>query len=253
MNNLPKKVIFTLTCLLATCLISYALLIKGPFTIKNHQNTLQTQEKALWDEFSQKGITHKQLKKLKKKNKNLYTKSMEAYEKEMCSPTPLSPATISLINTVLSDFGFKKNKVKILSYTFQSPAASHDGKALLINEEIFTQFSLVAQKFLVAHELIHIMNQDSITEFCINQYANQNPSIDFKDLLERYSRYCEIRADFYAASKSAEYAQGYLAFMREVLVDEETEFYAQPLPTHPDDHERLHLAQNITDHYQRVV
>lgn len=240
-----EKRIFTLLAIGITCLV-YAFSERSDHTLSDVELALKQEHSPLWEKLEKYGITPDRIEKLIQEHQEFYQKEIKKYEKQMCCKEPLSAPLLKVVDEVLADFGFKSNEINILSYTFESPAASHE-HGLFINEAILGEFSLKAQRFLIAHELIHILHNDSIRAFVIELYARKNPAQSLSDLLIEYSQYCEKRADICASLKSPQYAQGYLDFMNAVLADEQADTYQDAAPSHPQDRERLEIAQNIVN------
>jgi hypothetical protein len=151
---------------------------------------------------------------------------------------------------VAQAFNFNADKLRIvLNHTDNgSPAYSNDME-LIIEMNLFPEFAQPVQKFIIAHELQHILQADCAQLRAIKKRVNQNyMSPSQTKLFESYNKFQEKRADFKAALQGIEWAQGYLAFAQEGL--KRCKSGAGNL--HPTWQERVAWAQDIVDHMQNI-
>lgn len=151
---------------------------------------------------------------------------------------------------VAQAFNFNADKLRIvLNRTNNgSPAYSNDME-LIIEMNLFPEFAQPVQKFIIAHELQHILQGDCTEIRTLKKRINQNNlSLSQTKLFETYNKFQEKRADFKAALHGTEWAQGYLAFAQEGL--KRCKSGAGNL--HPTWQERVDWAQEIVDHMQNV-
>ncbi|MBI2774958.1 M48 family metalloprotease [Candidatus Dependentiae bacterium] len=154
----------------------------------------------------------------------------------------LSPYFEKISQEVLNDFGVDKNEIFFTRTTKSAPAFT-SGKTIHIHEEEMKTLSKQEQKFVIGHELHHIMNQDSDLHTVIQNEADikkGNGSIDCP--LNTHCRFCEFRADIETALKNNEYAQGYKEFIQHYLIDNGR--YDSGI-THPKHKDRLALAEKL--------
>lgn len=200
---------------------------------------LAKQEKAVWQELEKIGVTRNQFDQAKAELQQEF-KDVDVVP---ANSKIVTPETATIIQTVLEEFGMDTN-TPIVAYEIQAPIAASD-KILFVNEAIFNQFSLPAQRFVVAHEVQHMLNQDTATTFTINKLRNNDERETETDHpVNRFSRFREERADIQTALTSKHWAENYETFAKEI-----SEKWGDPEdPTHPKNSERLVLAQNIVNH-----
>ena len=164
-------------------------------------------------------------------------------------PTPkkVAPAIKRLILNVFKEFDVDHKKIQIISHPIPAPIAT-TGKIILVNEEIFKKLSEQAQRFVIAHEIQHIINQDTSTGYLVYKLLPQEENVEgFDHPAHQFSRFREERADIQTALKSLQWAENYLTFTQEIMdmwgdTDDQT---------HPKNSERLELAQNIVNHMKQ--
>jgi len=213
-------------------------------TREHFSEQLAQQEKAAWQELEKIGITRNQFEQAKEELK-------ENYAREDVVPAnskSVSAETARIIKTVLEEFGVDNN-TPIVAYDIQAPIAASDN-ILFVNEAIFNQFSLPAQRFVVAHEIQHMRNQDTVSTFTINKLRESDEQeTDADHPINKFTRFREERADIQTALTSKHWAENYQTFAKEIS----KKWGDTEDPTHPKNSERLTLAQNIVNHMNNQV
>lgn len=167
------------------------------------------------------------------------------------TPNNVAKPIQSFVHGILKDHGINPKEITLVAWTDPSPAAA-TLKRLFINEKTFLELSESARRFVIAHELQHILQQDNLMIFIINsilettieKLADDNTQYNHPYCL--YSRFIEKRADMQAALKDTKYAQGYVDFLQERI----KKYGDQPSGTHPLRSERLKVAQNILNQHK---
>jgi hypothetical protein len=160
---------------------------------------------------------------------------------------PVSQENKNLIVNVLRDFNVDPATIRILPYDHKSPAGALE-TVLFVNESIFNTLSKQGKKFVIGHELQHMIHKDSITRRALEILTeNKKSSQAITDTLNGVWRYHEYRADIKAALKNREYAQGYLEFVQTLS----TMFGENAGITHPKNSRRLAIADQILTSYDR--
>ncbi|MGE0206482.1 MAG: hypothetical protein AB7R69_01390 [Candidatus Babeliales bacterium] len=152
-----------------------------------------------------------------------------------------------LVFDVAQKYNFNADKLSIvLQHSDQgSPASTNSAGQLLIEMNIFPTLPVSVQRFIIAHELHHILHNDFEETRALNKTLNQkHVSGKAQALLDEYGRFQEKRADVAAALRGAEWAQGYLDFAHEGI----KRCAQDPGISHPTYKERAALAQTIIDH-----
>jgi hypothetical protein len=164
---------------------------------------------------------------------------------EMGEGAPLSDEIKNIIITILNDFGVDPDTIRILPFNHKSPAAAL-ATVIFINEELFKKLSPCAQKFVIAHELHHILYKDWLAQEALAAILKTDAYPQEKNNpVNELFRFHEYRADIYAALKNREYAQGYIEFITEMIkiMGENAGI------THPKCSQRLALAHQILAAY----
>ncbi len=164
----------------------------------------------------------------------------------------VSPQLRNLIQDIIKKTALDPESIGIIHDKNQDSEASSDENTIYLNEKLFSNLSQAAQRFIIAHELQHILFQDS------KHYTKlaKRIGISAEELSDRgnldhplchYSRFLEKRADLYAALMSPEYAQDYLTCTQEQL----HQLGDDPFNgTHPTRSERVTLAQRAVNEIQ---
>jgi hypothetical protein len=178
--------------------------------LNDYKKQLEQEEARIWSGFEKVGITKDEFEELKE----YAQKTIDASFKQEAST--ISVATINLINTVCKDMNYTK-PFNILSFSDSSTCAQSTSKTLSINEKDFLQLPRDAQKWVIAHEITHMIHLDSINNMVLEKLIVDKKLTDndqIKKLRANYFLMQENRADFTAASINPEYAQGFYSFMQ---------------------------------------
>ena len=226
--------------LLQHCGISVTESTEEKKSARNHfKNYLKQQEDTAWKELEKSGITRNKFEQAKSE----LQEEFHALDTPPADSQPVSAETESIIKEVLKEFGRNADDISIVSHDIQAPIAASD-KILFVNEKIFNQFSLESQRFVIAHEIQHMLHQDTATTFTINKLRNNDePITDPDHPVNRFSRFREERADIETALTSKHWAENYETFAKEVT----QKWGDTDDPTHPKNSERLALAHNIVN------
>lgn len=205
---------------------------ENPLVIK-----LEQQEMKIWQQLEKQGVSHSDCRQLAEKYRLMYQK-----ETPPKATDKLSPKIKELIHTVCQDFEIDSSSFVIVPYRDQSPAAANE-TMLFVNQKEFNRLTPAAQRFVIGHELHHIMHHDDAFESALHQLAEKQ-KIDESKLdspVNHYLRFREERADIETASKDAEYARGFQEFMQHIVrTDGEN-----PGITHPKNSLRLLYAKDM--------
>jgi predicted metal-dependent hydrolase len=203
---------------------------------------LKQKEIVVWNALQKIGITKEKCDQLREQS---YDDYLTQIQKFCSSPIKLSQATIDFVRPIMQEFGLNEADITIAHWDVDSPAGSCDN-LLLVNEKAFNQCSEKARRFIIAHELQHIINQDHSTRSTIRDLLPKSEPETSKlpsehPFLQLY-RFHEERADMQAAMKSKEWAENFLAFAQEYHKCFGDAIVA---PTHPKYSERLNMAQAL--------
>jgi len=205
---------------------------------------LQKEEKAVWNQLNSIGVTQERFASEKQRLRSQYQRSDIPF-----SNMTVSDKTKQYVRGILKECGVNANGITIVGYNDGSPAAATE-RVIYVNEDAFWKLSPAARKFVVGHEIQHIVHGDNSTKYTLECMLNVNT----EDMARKYrkpdghallpfARFQERRADISAALKGQEWAEGYLTFAKEQLTKGDT-----PGVTHPKYSARVELAQRIVDH-----
>lgn len=203
---------------------------------------LKKREDEVWQELEKLGITKQKLKDARSQYYQDYVKADMPPSKKK-----VDEEVKRLILDVFQEFDADHKKIQIISHPILAPIATTD-KIILVNEEILKKLSEKAQRFVIAHEIQHIINQDSSTDYLVDKLLPQEQQVEgFAHPAHQFSCFREERADIQTALKSPQWAEYYLTFTQEIMdmwgdTDDQS---------HPKNSERLELAQNIVNHMKQ--
>lgn len=176
---------------------------------------LKQEQTALWKDVTElTGITFDEGKKLVAELQKAHDQETADLKKQLSLGKDVAPHIKTLIDIVVRDLGCQP--LDIISCEYPVAAATH-GPIVFVNEEIFNTMSTLAQKFVVAHEIIHILLQDDEIRFVFKNkgFFTNDESLDYA--MNKLYRFQELRADMLAALTNAEYAQGYNEYVHNAL------------------------------------
>ncbi len=198
-------------------------------------------EQQVWIKLEKCGIT-------KEKCQNFLNNLSEKPRLKLpLSEKPIPEYIRNIIYSVLPDFNVDRDMIKLQAYHYHSPAAAgHD--TIFIDEQACSHYSELALRFLIGHELQHIIHNDYFMRHALRVLSGE-ADCDKKDAEEAFAYYAcftEQRADFLAASKGKDYAQGLLEFSATCLEEDGDDEHVG----YPKYSERLLMAQDILQSHQ---
>jgi HD-GYP domain-containing protein (c-di-GMP phosphodiesterase class II) len=219
---------------------------------QQRQNTiihdLEKESREIQDNLAKIGVTAEKIAAYKK---NYYQQYIES--DQSATPNNVAKPIQDFVHGILKDHGINPHEITLVKWTDPSPAAA-TLKRIFINEKTFSELSESARRFVIGHEVQHILHEDNLTIFLINNILET----DIEKLAENtnnhnhpyclYSRFIEKRADMKAALKNELYAQGYVDFLQERI----KKYGDTPTGTHPLRAERLKVAQTILEQHKNL-
>ena len=203
------------------------------------RNDLERHENQVWKELEKIDINHATFIETCRTYPQTHTKTKGYSNKRV------SAGNQKLIREVLTHFGFDPRQVPIIPCTDSSPAAASD-TTIYINEQLFNQLSNPAKKFVVGHEIHHMINKDNAIHAVLNQllpkkYCDRSSA---NHPVNKYYRLQEKRADVQTALAGLEWAEGYTVFMQETIKRQGD----NPGISHPRNSGRLQLAKSMEEY-----
>ena len=206
---------------------------------------IKKEEQAVWSKLRTIGITPERFEEERMRRRSQYLRSDVPFNSK-----PISAQTKQFVQNIMKECGLNLNTITITGFNVGSPAAATE-RVIYVNEAMFSALSPAAKKFVVGHEIQHILHGDNSARYTIELMANA----DTEDMARKYrkpnghpllyySRFKERRADVKTALMGPEWAQGYLAFAKERLEKQGN----TPGVTHPSHSDRFALAQRIVQH-----
>lgn len=180
-------------------------------TIAYYTQDLQELEQEAWDEL---GITKEECMKIKQELYADYMQDLENIKNEYACEGIVSTPTCELVQSVVDDFGLDATNLELVPWDLESAAAATD-TVFFINEEMLKQHSPEAQRFIIGHEIQHVIHQDHSTQFTLRTIGREL-SIS-TDSFNALSRFFETRADTLTALKNDDYAHGKIKCMQKNL------------------------------------
>lgn len=203
---------------------------------------LDEQEKALWDclnkeeGFSQDDFAY---------YTNFYAAGYERKEREnaaSCCKGSFSQKLRVLISEVLCEFNIDPKKITIVPYEGFSEASvlTH---FIFVNEDRLKKFDEKTQRWIIAHEVVHLLKKDGMRTAILHTLFEKKLQ-DPNHVVNRMSRFEEMRADLLSSLNGKAYAEGCIDFLgKNVEVGADLHTYSM----HPEFSLRLKTAQRVYD------
>lgn len=203
----------------------------------NYAQFVEQLENDALRELQKLNITQEKLEKGFKKYKKDFENAIQIKEDKSVA-LPIQ----ELVIEILKEFKLNPNEIKIVSFDHPAPAASCQG-AIFINEQRFLRHNPESQRFMIGHEIQHLLSNDSFKDFVINKLIENRDIAEKATILSNYSKIIEQIADNKTALTSPQWAQCYLQFMQESVAQDGN----QTKTIHPQHSERLQIAQAIVN------
>jgi len=205
---------------------------------------INEEEKTIWQEIEQAiGITKEQFIAMKHEDeqRKIYDNDIQNLIEKRHSDTAVSQENIQFIHEMFNMCGIDAEKINIKSSNGFSPAAATD-TTLLINEEKFSSLAPAMKKFVLVHEISHIINQDHSTICMLDDLkAEQKDTNQLENLLSQIKYLSEVKADVFAILHGQEFAEGQIDFMEQCM-----KLYGnKPGHSHPSSGERREMGQKL--------
>ncbi|MGE0009264.1 MAG: hypothetical protein AB7F19_01875 [Candidatus Babeliales bacterium] len=153
---------------------------------------------------------------------------------------PISQETMALVHEIVQDFALDRDSISLVPFNGQGSPAAADDYTIYLDEENLTSFSPEAQRFVIAHELIHCKFKDHSLESALSNLVDYKDKVQ-KKCMHMFARSTEFRADINAMLKSLHYTKGAICFFKELI-----ERYGDDMcATHPRPSDRLKIAQDM--------
>lgn len=205
---------------------------------------LDTELEKVWTSFKTIGISKQQYDQALQNNRQKYLRSDYPNGNQ-----PISPETRTFVQGILKEFGIDPKEITLVGWKDISPAGASE-KVMYINQEELNKYSDRAKRFVIGHEIQHILHQDNFSRYTLelmlnNQVEKMGQQKDHP--LCQFNRFKETRADVKTALKGKEWAEGYLEFTKV--------FHKRagnnPGITHPLIQDRIALAQEMVDYMKK--
>ena len=217
---------------------------------KNHAPTIESSHKALQTIYQEKLTNHEQqiwhqitqktgilLEDAKKERRIINEHKKNAIK---TIDTSISKENRELIQNTLLEFGINPKTIQLKAYGNKDSALSADDYIIYIHEPTFNAFSIDAKKFVIAHEIQHILNQDTSMDGALWRLLGHTRKA-IQPEIDALSRFTELRADVGALLHNPEYLEGGIIFFKTLLEDD-----GDPATiSHPKNSQRLSVAQNM--------
>ena len=209
---------------------------------------LEQELNTVWKSFEKIGLTKQRYEQAKQENRSRYLRSDFPG-----GSRNISQKTTQFVRGIIQELGLDPATITIVGFNDISPAAATE-RVIYINEPEFITYSETAKRFVIGHELQHILHKDNHSRYTLelvthNEVEKMGNNKDHP--LCQYNRFKEKRADVVMATQNKEWAQGYLTFAKEW----HKRAGDNPGITHPFNKDRVVLAQNIVNYMntQRIA
>jgi hypothetical protein len=138
--------------------------------------------------------------------------------KKYGSQDKLSEETIAFIKSIMHEFNVDPNQMNFIPWN-QNLCASATDTIIFINEKLLNKLRPETKKFVIGHELIHVIHKDHSTRYFIR---NTKPiklvhDNDIDNPLNKVCQFHELRADMLSCLHGMEYTEGNLDFMNQQI------------------------------------
>lgn len=202
----------------------------------------------VWKRLGRMGITHTRCTAFLDTYGSLLKKQIQAkYQARSLGLPEISLPTIQLIEEVIIDYRMNPQEIALIAYHGSGSPAASDDYTLYIDENELVKYPLLAQRFVIAHELMHVLNCDNSFENALENLMDEHKADAEQKAFYTFAYTNELCADIDAILNGSLYAQGAIAFFTTLLelTGDETHF------THPKPSLRLKLAKRIHELYMQ--
>lgn len=201
---------------------------------------IDQRETATWQQLAHDtGVTKERCSQIQQQLECTYQARENEQPHQGLQSSGLSQKTITLVQGILTDFNIDSSSVIVMAIDENVPAYSDGHRIICINEEALTAYPNDAQKFIIAHELGHIINRHAIQSDALESALQSHPQAH--QYTQKFNKMYEMQADATAIAHSKKYAQAGMSYLTTYL-ERNGNFES---PTHPSAHERLAVAQKI--------
>ena len=211
-----------------------------------YEKWLLQKEKEVWIKLEAVfGITQQECDTLKAEWVDAYNTLVDQMiEKDQETAQP-SPKNLEIIEEVLQVYSIDCKAIKKISWTKLVSGGSVDS-VVFFNDQKLTSMPLMVKKYVIAHEIAHIINKDHSTDFVLAQMRQINNIPETPEMLkalEDFAYFKELRADITAMLQGKEYALGQIMYMEhQIKCSGGLDLTSS---THPDDHVRYVIGKQF--------
>lgn len=214
-----------------------------------YEKWLAQEELEIWKGLEKFfGINKQQCNDLKVQWHDEYVNLVAKMNNDERAPEQITQENKDLIGSILKECGLNPETVSPVNWNKPISGGSTDS-TVFINQSRIAPMPLEVKKYVIAHEIAHVVNQDHSTDFVLvklRQLKNIPETPELNQALEKFAHFKELRADIMAMLHGKEYAQGQIAYMEFQLkcagvALENTNSSA----THPTDFERYNVGKKL--------
>ncbi|MGE0009730.1 MAG: GNAT family N-acetyltransferase [Candidatus Babeliales bacterium] len=161
----------------------------------------------------------------------------------------LSQETLCLVHQVLLDFEIDSRDIVLIAYTGKGSPVAADDYTLYIDEKELSCYTPEAQRFAIAHELMHFLHKDNSFESALENLMGEQKSKAQRNAFYTFAHANELCADIDAMLKNQVYATSGVAFLEQL----KERFGSGASFTHPSADLRLNIAQQIQYLHEQLL
>lgn len=206
---------------------------------------LVERENNMWSDITNKTGINRTLCKKQTQEYNAYFKK-DNRKAVQSHKNKLSQETIKKIQAIVEECGLSNIELHLVADNAKTSPAAADTNVLYVTENLFNNLSTLEQKFVIGHELGHIVYQDTAEQSALEDMVPNRSK--HTDLLSAISRFREERADVFAMNQGCDYRKGAIEFAQNY----HNKYGVQTANTHPKFIQRLTTAQAVDELYQAV-
>jgi hypothetical protein len=214
-----------------------------------YENWLKQEEAVVWKEIEAVfGITKQQCDELKAQWHDEYVALVDEMIKQQRAADKPTEENQALGTSILREFGLNPAVIEIVPWKEPVSGGSTD-RTVFINEKRIASMPADVKKFLMGHEISHVLNKDHSTDFVLAKLRvmkNIPESAELTNALNNFSYFKELRADITAMLHGPDYIKGQIMYMEHQIKGAEAAGDADSNdPTYPSDKLRQTIGKQL--------
>lgn len=207
---------------------------------------LQQEENNSWKGLeATHGVTKQKADELKVKWHDEYVNLVNEMIKSEQDADKPTDENKKLVDSILREYKLDPATIETIVWKQPVSGGSTD-RTVFINEKRLAPMPLMVKKFVIAHEMAHVISKDHSTDFVLAKLRQMNNIPDSPALtkaLQDFAYFKELRADILAMLLGNDYVRGQIMYMEHQL--KASGGSLQDDSTHPSDKLRHTIGKRL--------